>query len=302
MNSFLSLLNIDAASLTRLLDRADELYDLWHCRQMPQSLSGRRVGLWFYGTGFRNRLAFELGVRAMGGEPVYVPGELGVGEPPDDVARYLSNWFDLLIVRAPSHALLEQFTHSVSVPIINARTERGHPCEILGDLQFVRRHRGTLENLSVVFVGECTNLCRSWFEAATVLPIHVTQVSPSGYEIPAAELTALREHAVGSLEAAHEIEEALSSAAVDVLYTDCWPKKDSDPEKAEIRRLSLPYQITVTHLDCLSDRGMFLPCPPVTRGEEASDKAVAHQRNLNYRAKEFLLHAQNALMEAVTTG
>ena len=302
MKSLLSLLDLDQTAVTRLLNRADELHDLWHRRQMPQAIRGRHVALWFYRTGFRNRLAFEIGIRAMGGDPVYVPGELGAGESAEDIARYLSNWFDLLIVRSRSHDALRRFAENSSVPVINARTDRGHPCEILGDLQFVRRHRGNLDNLRVVFVGEHTNLCRSWLEAATILPIHVTQVCPQGYELPAAEFATLTKQAVGTLAITHTMEEILAMAPVDVLYTDCRPKGKSESEISQIRKNFLPYQIAVSHLDCLSDRGVFLPCPPVTRGEEATAEAVSDQRNLNYRAKEFLLHSQNALVETILIG
>ncbi|MFW5880671.1 MAG: hypothetical protein ACOCU9_03480 [Spirochaetota bacterium] len=66
MRSFLSVTDLSADELSGVLDRADELHDLWHARRMPQSLAGMRIALWFAGQGFRNRLAFELGARSMG--------------------------------------------------------------------------------------------------------------------------------------------------------------------------------------------------------------------------------------------
>ena len=297
MKSVLSLLDHGKLDIQNILGRADKLHDDWHRRKMPQTLIGQRVGLWFYGTGFRNRVAFELGVQAMGGTAAYVPGELGAGEPVEDVARYLSNWFDILVVRARRHELVEGCAKYASIPVINARTDRGHPCEILGDLQFIRRHRGSLDNLRVVFVGEYTNLCRSWLEAAALLPIGVTQVCPPGYEVSPIDLKVLRSGAAGTIGVSNDLDAVLSRESVDVLYTDCWPVRESDDERVRIEHDFLPYQIRLIHLECLSASGVFLPCPPVTRGEEATADAVADNRNLNYQAKEFLLHAQNALME-----
>lgn len=297
MKSILSLLDLDQTDFLNLLDRADRLHDEWHRDKVLQSLTGKRVGLWFYGTGFRNRLAFELGVQAMGGTTVDLPGEFGLGEPIEDIGHYLSNWLDLLIVRARIHEQLTRLAGSASIPVINAKTDRGHPCEILGDLQFVRRHRGTLEDLRVVFVGECTNLCRSWLEATTLAPISVTQVCPPGYEASATELAELQRMAIGELQITNDLDEALAQGPVDVLYTDCWPARHSDEDSVRVERDFLPYQIQIGHLDCLSVKGVFLPCPPVTRGEEASVDAVADKRNMNYQAKEYLLHAQNALLE-----
>src|SRR5262249_16577488 len=139
--------------------------------------------LWFFGQGFRNRMAFEIGARAMGADVAFVPGELGVHEPLEDIGHYLENWFSMLVVRARRHAELLDVASRIDTPIINARTNYNHPCEILGDLQYIRGKRGSLEGLNVAFVGEASNLCMSWFEAATRLPLTVTQIAPPGHEV-----------------------------------------------------------------------------------------------------------------------
>lgn len=264
---------------------------------MPQPLSGERVALWFYGQGFRNRLAFELGAREMGAVVAYVPGELGVHEPIEDITGYLQNWFSMLVLRARRHEELLDVAARSAIPVINARTDRSHPCEILGDLMYLRGRRGALDGLKVVFVGEPSNLCKSWLEAASVLPIEVVQVCPAGYEVDDAELAELDTGATGKLGVTNDLEEALVD--VDLIYTDCWPKAASTEDREKIREAFLPYQITPRHLQRLGDKGVFLPCPPVTRGEEVSADAMHSPRCENHAAKDCLLHVQNAIMEAV---
>ena len=66
MKNFLSLLDFSTEELTSMLDRADVLYDLWIENKMPRLFEGKRIGLWFFGQGFRNRAAFELGAKSMG--------------------------------------------------------------------------------------------------------------------------------------------------------------------------------------------------------------------------------------------
>jgi ornithine carbamoyltransferase len=177
MKHFVSLLDYTHGELVDLLDRADYLADAWRKHEMPKSLLNKQVGLWFYGNGFRNRLAFEIGAGAMGAAVSYIPGELGMNEPLEDIGRYLENWYDLLVIRAWSHEDLAYVAENISIPVINARTNFSHPCEIIGDLQFIRKYRGSLDGLKVVFVGEVTNLCMSWFEAAARFPITVTQTA-----------------------------------------------------------------------------------------------------------------------------
>lgn len=297
MKHFLSLLDYTPQELAALLDRADVLRVLWKQNQMPQPLHHKQVGLWFLGQGFRNRLAFEIGAKAMGAAVSYIPGELGVQEPLEDVGYYLRNWYSMLIVRAKKHADLLYLAETARIPVINARTDFSHPCEIMGDLQFIRQRRGSLDGLKVVFAGEVTNLCMSWFEAAVRFPIEVIQIAPEGYLAPSELLTTLNTGAMGRISIGTNLDAALESA--NLIYTDCWPKT-SDPAKAEmIRRLFLPYQITTKHLARLGEDGLFLPCPPVTRGQEVSADAMQSPLCLNYEAKDYLLHCQNAIMEMV---
>jgi ornithine carbamoyltransferase len=294
--SFLKLTDLAADELLSLLDRAEELKVAWDANRMPQSLQGERIALWSYGNGFRNRLAFEIGLRAMGARVVHVPGELGVNEPLEDIGHYLANWFTMLVVRCGRYEDLAALARDATVPVINARTALNHPCEILGDLQYIRMKRSSLTDLNVLFVGEVNNLSRSWFEAAEVLPIHVTQLAPPGFLLPQPEVVDLNRTAAGTITTVESYEEVTLDEA-EVLYTDCWPKEADESTRALFR----PLQITRAVVDRIADDGMFLPCPPVTRGEETSADALTSPKCQVYQAKECLLHAQNALAEFLSS-
>ncbi len=84
-----------------------------------------------------------------------------------------------------------------------------------------------------------------------------------------------------------------------MVYTDCWPKRSSEEERMVIRNRFLPYQITTSKLKMAKPGCLFLPCPPVTRGEEVSAEAMATSSANLYKAKEYLLHAQNAVLSAL---
>lgn len=297
MKSFLNITDFSSDELQCILDRADYLHKCWHNNQMPQSLAKQRIALWFWGSGFRNRMAFEIGARAMGADISYVPGELGVHEPLEDMGYYLKNWFTMLVIRAKKHEDLLEITKQADIPVINARTNFNHPCEIIGDLQFIRRKRKSLDGLNVVFVGELTNMCMSWFEAAVRLPITVTQVAPKGFQLDPSRLSELKKQAVGKIFVTDNMEDNINKNT-DLIYTDCWPRNQ---ENEKIRELFYPYQITSDVLKKLNENAIFLPCPPVTRGEEVSEDAMKSSYCMNYEAKEFLLHSQNAIMEHLAT-
>lgn len=291
---FLQVCDLAQEALLELLERAQSLETAFHAREVPCLLKGKRIALSFEDGGFRNRVAFELGIRLMGGEAVFVPGRPGQKEPAGDMARYLSNWFDAIVVRTPEYGVVEEMAGGASVPVINARTRHNHPCEILGDLAFVRKIRGGLDGLKVVFVGEPTNLCHSWFEAGGSLPMEVVQVCPPGYEVETGTCARLSRQAVGRLRISHDLNQELKDA--DLVYTDCWPGRTTPQDAAEVAKVFAPYRITAALLKLTPASCVFLPCPPVTRGEEVSEDAMASPKCRVYEAKAYLLHAQNALL------
>lgn len=296
---FLTVCDLSPGELATLFDRAQAFSGAFHAGKLPQILQGKRVALSFEDNGFRNRVAFELGVKQLGGEAIHIPGRLGERESVEDIARYLSNWFDAIVVRAPDYQVLEHMAGAARVPVINARTRHNHPCEILGDLAFVREIRGSLAGSTVVFVGEATNLCHSWFEAAVRLPIHVIQVCPPGYEVNADYVRSLMQHALGTATTTQELEGSLRSA--DVVYTDCWPSRRDEESGERISREFGSYRITAAALERTPRSCLFLPCPPVTRGEEVSEDAMTCSRLKVYSAKDYLLHAQNALLSMLVS-
>ncbi len=226
-----------------------------------------------------------------------MPGPLDDRESIEDVARYLDNWFDAVVARTSAHEHMLRLAEAARIPVINARTSFNHPCEILGDLAYVRETRGDLAGLRVAFVGEATNLGHSWFEAAARFPIHVTQVCPEGYEVKADFLRRIAQQAQGKVAVSRDLPAAVSGT--DVIYTDCWPAAEAEQARSNIRELFLPYQVTAELLKTSSPNAVFLPCPPVHRGEEVSDNAMNWPGCRVYEAKDYLLHAQSALLAAV---
>lgn len=301
---FLRVSDRTADQLVALFERAVASAATLTQRRPLRSLEGHRVALWWDGPGFRNRAAFELGLATSGAATAWIPGPVdggragAGGEDIADVGAYLGNWFDAVVVRTPSFEALTELAASTSAMVVNARTSHNHPCEILGDLAHLHAsgHDPTAAT-EVVFVGAATNLCHSWLEAATVLPLRVTQACPAGHEADVAGWRRRAPDAAGSfevvsgLERPGDLEDLVASA--DVVYTDCWPADLGDDDRRRFRDL----QITAAVLDRCGPSTHFLPCPPVTRGQEVSADAMEHPRCRVVEAKRWLLHAQQALLE-----
>ena len=296
---FLRVSDRAGPQLVALLARARELRETFLTGQSHRSLAGRRIALVWDERGFRTRVAFELGISLMGGTGIEVPGPLGEAEGAVDVAGYLDRWFDAIVSRTPRFDDLTALAEGAGIPVVNARTRHNHPCEILGDLAYINATRTTLEDLHVVFIGETSNLCRSWCEAASVLPIRLTQVCPPGHEVDLGWFAALSPSPAGTVESTHALD-GLEGA--DVIYTDRWPSSTDGEERRVIFAEFSPLQVTADVLERVKDDALFMPCPPVMRGQEVSDEAMTSPKCRVPEAKEWLLHAQSALLEEILRG
>jgi ornithine carbamoyltransferase len=282
---FLEFHGLPKEIIFSLLDRAQSLATAWNDRTMPPSLSGKRVALIVDDSGWRNTTAFDLGVQAMGGICVQSPIRFNVHEATADLASYLDNWFDILVVRTRELSSLKELASIAEAAVVNARTRSNHPCETLGDLAYIQSKRGTLEGMKVVGVAPDANIFRSWVEASISMPIQVRQVYPESWHVK--DVSRLGPNFAASADLA-ELRDA------DVIVTDAWPSEANDEQMRE-------YRISTSVLEQCRPDVIFLPCPPVSRGKEVTADAMRHPACQSTAAKAYLLHAQNALLEWIAT-
>ncbi len=278
---FLEFHDLPADAVLAIIERARALGEAWWEGRMPRSLEGRRIALIVDDGGWRNTTAFDLGIQAMGGICVHAPVSLGGREAIADLAGFLDNWFDTIVVRTPELASLRELAAHARAPVINARTRSNHPCETLGDLAYVHSRRGGVEGLKIVGVAPDANILRSWVEASIALPIEVVQVYPDDWHVSDPALLNPNFRLSTDM---RELEDA------DVIFTDSWASEQAASQL-------LAYRISAEILNKCRPDAIFIPCPPVVRGQEVTADAMAHPACQSAAVKAFLLHAQNALME-----
>ncbi|NIF03783.1 ornithine carbamoyltransferase [Pantoea sp. Acro-805] len=285
MNS-VNLIRIDAMdpdTIEKISLRAIELSSCWQNRQMPETLYNARVGLIEELPGWRNPAAISLGGAAMGAHVTHLNARLEGSESVEDLASFLENWFDIIAIRTPSLNKLQQFSAVTNMSVINLRTHSNHPCEILGDLTYIRHLRGGWDGIHVVVIGSDANILRSWIEAASVLPIKVTQIAPPELFVPCGDI----------IKNFNVTDDKRLIEMADVIVTDCWPSQVSNRLKSELEK----YRVDKELLSSCDADTVFIPCPPVTRGKEVSSDAMLDKRCHVKKAKAYLLHVQNAAME-----
>ena len=242
----------------------------------------------------RTRVSFETGVVHMGGKALFLnirDLQLGRGEPLEDTARVLSRMVSVIIVRGHDHGLLEQLARSATVPVINALTDRFHPCQILADLQTLAEHRAGIAGSRVAWLGDGNNVCQSWINAAGLLGFKLVVATPPGFEPDAGivDLAGTQVVLTGSPEEA--------ATGADVVVTDTWASMGQEDEKDDRIAIFKPYQVNGRIMELARDDAVFMHCLPAYRGLEVTADVIDGPQSVVWDEAENRLHAQKALIE-----
>ena len=165
------------------------------------TLSGKSLALVFEKPSLRTRVSFELAMRQLGGESLYLsPEEVGLGrrESIPDVARVLCRYVDVIAARTFAHSTVESLAAFASVPVINALSDFEHPCQALADLMTIYERKGDLEGLTVAYTGDGNNVANSLMLASALAGMNFRIAAPKGYEVKEKVLSLAQEYADAS--------------------------------------------------------------------------------------------------------
>jgi ornithine carbamoyltransferase len=283
---FLTGAELSSAELTALIERAAEL------KAAPLSsdvLHRRSVALIFQAASTRTRTSFEAGVAELGGHPMVLRTDelqLSRGESVRDTAYVLSRHVAAIGIRTGPDAIPAELAEHASVPVINMLTAGHHPCQALADLLTLRETFGSLEGLTLAYVGDGNNVARSLAIVGGLAGVSLRVAAPPGYQLeqlPGVQLTDDPREAV---------------AGADAVYTDVWVSMSDDPASADERRRALaPYRIDDALLDQAAPHAVALHCLPAHPGDEITAEVLYGERQRIWDQAENRRHAQKALLE-----
>lgn len=269
-------------------------------------LGGKTLALVFEKPSLRTRVSFEVAMRQLGGESLYLsPAEVGLGkrESVPDVARVLSRYVDVIVARTFSHQTLELLANSASVPVINALSDLEHPCQALADLLTIYEKKGELEGLTLAFVGDGNNVANSLLLAAVLAGMNFRIASPDGYRIGEKVLSLAQGYALGSGAEIFLTEEpGLAVSGADVVYTDVWTSMGQEAEAERRRQVFAPYQVNSELLSLAKGDAILMHPLPAHRGEEVAEEALDSHKSVVFDQAENRMHLQKALLAQMLGG
>ncbi|MCP4665541.1 MAG: ornithine carbamoyltransferase, partial [Deltaproteobacteria bacterium] len=288
----LTIKDLNKDDILRLIHRGLEIKKAWIPADRP--LTGRTLGLMFDKHSTRTRVSFEAAMYRLGGQTLFLnkdDTQMSREEPIKDTARVLSRYLDALVIRTFAQEMVEEIAHWADIPVINALTDKYHPCQVLSDLMTVMEKKGALDNLKVAWIGDGNNVAHSWINAARILEFELMLACPPGYH-------PLPDVLDGSAENIQVVEDpARASAGADVINADVWTSMGQDGER-EQRLLDFKgFQVNGSLLKLCKPDVLVLHCLPAHRGEEITDEVLEGPFSVVFDQAENKMHLHQALLE-----
>ena len=299
MKDFLSINDCSAELLKELLRESRKLKSLYGVGGRDLCLEGKTLAMLFEKPSLRTRISFEVAMTDLGGNPIYVKpediGGLGEREPIKDMARVLSRYVDGIMARTFEHSAVTELAEFATVPVINALTDRLHPCQAMSDVLTIQEHCGELEGVKIAYIGDGNNVARSLAFACGKLSMKMVVASPAGYELDAESIKTANRTSAGSVSQTNDAAEAVADA--DIIYTDTWVSMGQEDEKKKRRADFAGFEVNAKLLKSAPENAKIMHCLPAYRGFEITDEVAESPNSIIFDQAENRLHFQRALLK-----
>jgi len=295
---FLSIHDLTSYEFHDLLELSEDIKA--HPDKFRKTLKHQVLAMIFEKPSLRTRMTFEVGMMELGGKTIYLsPNEIQIGkrETVEDVAHNLERWVDGIMYRCFAHSDAVRMAGAAKIPVINALSDRSHPCQGMADIFTLHEHKGGLSKLKLTYVGDGNNVCHSLMLAAAKAGTRMGVATPKGYE-PDPEFVRWSledgKDTGFTLQITNDPVEA--AAGADAIYTDVWASMGQEAEKEARAKIFAPYQVNAALMAAANPGAIFMHCLPAHRGEEVSAEVFESPVSVVFDQAENRLHVQKAIM------
>lgn len=297
MRHVLSLDDLTTDEVRRVLDLSADLKSKLNQGERSDILNNYVMGLLFEKPSLRTRVSFETLIRQLGGGSLFLGKDVGWGErePLYDFMPILTGYVDVLVIRAKSHDKVREATTFSKCPIINGLTDVSHPCQALADVLTMQELAGSLDDVSLAYLGDGNNVAYSLALICSKLNIPFRIGAPKEYQFDPAFVSQLNENAGSELIVqTTDAKEAADGASF--VYTDVWTSMGQEAESKKRLEDLADYQVNQAVLDCAKPGAKFLHCLPARRGEEVTSEVIDSEASAIIQQANNRLHSQKGLV------
>ncbi len=300
---FITIADFSSAELQSMLDLAIELKKEYTAGGNRPLLKGKVLGMVFQKPSLRTRVSFDMAMRHLGGDALYLsPNEIGLGqrESVADVARVLAGYVHAIMARVFAHQHILELAQWASVPVINGLSDYDHPCQAMADALTIIENFGSLKGLNVAFVGDGNNVAVSLMHIVTLLGGNFIHSGPQGFDMQPLAIDLARSFAAQSgsqITFNRDPHQAVRGAHV--IYTDTWTSMGQETETKEREKVFPPYQVNANLLAEADPKVIVMHCLPAHRNHELTDEVADGPHSVIFPQAHNRLHAQKAILARV---
>jgi ornithine carbamoyltransferase len=298
---FISIADYSPEALQEMLDLAVRLKkERAENGQNQPVLKGKVLGMIFQKPSLRTRISFDMAMRHLGGDALYLsPNEIGLGqrESVADVARVLAGYVEIIMARVFAHQHVLDLAEWSSVPVINGLSDYDHPCQGMADALTIIEKLGHLKGLNVTFIGDGNNVAVSLLHICSKLGANFTLAAPEGYDLSPKALAEGKEFAAKSgatIRTLRNPHEAVKDAHV--IYTDTWTSMGQEEETEKRKKVFPPYQVNAKLVSEAKPNAIVMHCLPAHRGQEITDEVADGAHSVLFPQAHNRMHAQKAIL------
>ena len=247
----------------------------------------------------RTRVSFEVGINRLGGYPLTLLKndiQLGKSETVGDTSQVLSRFLGAMTYRCFSHGDVVELAKYADVPVLNALSDKHHPCQAAADLMTIIEHCIPTDEVKVAWVGDGNNVLHDLMLACAMLGIDIHYAVPEGYE-PAEDVVKrsidMATKNGSKVVATNDPVEAVTDA--DVVYTDVFISMGEEHMKDKMASFE-GYQVNEKLVSHMNDEWKFMHCLPAHRGDEVTDWVMDHNNSIVFDQAENRMWAQMSLL------
>ncbi|RKY88412.1 ornithine carbamoyltransferase [candidate division KSB1 bacterium] len=299
---FLSICDLSYDEIFEIFELSRELKARLKKGDEYQPLKGKTLAMIFQKPSTRTRVSFEVGMFQLGGHAVYLgPNDIQLGkrEAVSDIARTISRYNDGIMTRLFAHEDILELAEYANIPVINGLTDLLHPCQVLADAFTIWEKRGSLEELNIAFIGDGNNVCNSWLNLASKVPIHLSLGIPEGYDPDKEILSMAKKSNISEITIYRNPKMAVKNA--EVIYTDVWTSMGQEKEAENRRQNFRNFQVDNKLVSYADPNCMVMHCLPARRGEEITDSVLDGPHSIVFDQAENRLHVQKAILIKLLT-
>ncbi|MBW2003529.1 MAG: ornithine carbamoyltransferase [Deltaproteobacteria bacterium] len=294
---YLYITDFSKEEILETLNLAKEVKAKLKNREDYKPFKNQTLAMIFAKPSARTRISFETGFFLLGGHPLYLgPNDIQIGkrEAIKDIAQVMSRYNDMIMARLFDHSNILELAQYASVPVINGLTDYNHPVQIMADIFTILEHRGNLNNLKIVYVGDGNNVVHSWFRLAARLPFHLVCACPEGYSPDPDTVKLAKDAGVSTVEISHNPKTAVNDA--DIVYTDVWASMGQEDELEERIKRFQGFQVDDELMAATGKESYFMHPLPAKRGIEVTDSVLDSNAQMVFDQAENRMYVQNAIM------